>query len=481
MGDAVEEQVAGATSAIAAALDTLGGTDLGQVSAATLTTLVRSIARIESRLAAITARAVAVADRAGAVEASGATSATTWLADTTGSSTHSAAGAVHLSRALDEAPRVAASLEAGRLSTDKARTLARALDRGVLDGEAVDALVDDARTLPAGVFSRHVRAREAAADHRRLRRDEQWARQRRSVTSRRLDDGSVEGTFRLDPVAGDTVLAALRANATRDPADTPSDQRRSRAQRHADALEAIARHALDRGAGGDELNVRPHVSVVVPVEALSPRLEDAIEAGAIGTTDQGTLLSAHAVRAILCDATVRRVVVDPAGQPLDVGRATREWSGAQRAASAAVDGGCRGPRCDRPFTWTQLHHVDWWSRGGRTDLARGIPLCHHCHRLVHDDGWRVDLDPATRVATWTSPLGRSVTTLPRGPAAGRGPVSPTAPPHDPAVGPSGDGHARRWVTHEPPDPPGARARAPGRGVPTALDLDLDLGLDLDVG
>jgi hypothetical protein len=468
--DTCLERVAAATSAIEGALDTLGTTQLEELSAATLTTFVRSLARIESRLAGITARAVAAADQVGAVDESGATSATTWLADTTGSTTHSAAGAVRLARALRESPTVAARLGEGELSADKARALARAIDRGVLDGNAVEALADDAHDLPAGVFSRLVRAREAAVDHDRLRRDEQWARERRSVTSRRLDDGSLEGTFRLDPLAGDTVETALRALATPDASGTPPEARRTMAQRRADALEALARHALDRGIGGDELNVRPHVSVVVPVEALSPRLDEAVDAGAGGTSDQGTLLSAQSVRSILCDAAVRRVVVSPTGQPLDVGRSTREWSGAQRAASAAVDGGCRGPRCDRPFTWTQLHHVDWWSRGGRTDLARGLPLCTHCHRLVHDQGWTIDLDATTRHVTWRSPDGHTVTTRPRGPAADRHTVSPTPTGRgDPTTAPKGSADAapaqRTWVAFDPEEPP-VRARS---DLPDATD------------
>ena len=409
-------RLADVTSAVERAVDRLVATDLDAADASEVTALVRTLARIESRLAGVTARAVGVAQRSGAIEGSGATSATTWLADQTGSTTHSAAAAVRLGRALEEAPTLAASVADGSLTADTAGSLARAIDRGVLGPEAVDQLVDEARDLPAGVLARAVRAREALEDHRRLRRDERWARQRRSHSHRRLEDGSVEGTYRLDPLAGELWLTAVQTLATPDPADVAAEDQRTRGQREADAIEALARLLLDGGTADTGATVRPHVTVVVPVAALHPDGETAERAGALGTTDRGTVLSTATVRQLLCDATVRRLVVDPEGRPLDVGRATRTWSGAQRAASAAVDGGCRGPSCDRPFGWTQLHHIDWWSRGGRTDLDRAVPLCTHCHHLVHDDGWTVDLDAPTRIATWTSPGGQVVTTRARGPA-----------------------------------------------------------------
>ena len=417
MATATVVRLAEVTSAVETAVDALVATDVESADAVEVTALVRALARIGSRLAGVTARAVGVAERVGAVDGAGSSSVTRWLADETGSTTHSAAAAVRLSRAMDAAPSLAAGVANGSLTADKAGSLARAIDRGVLDAQAVDGLVDDARRLPAGMVARTVREREARADQQRLRRDERWARQRRSHSHRRSEDGSVEGHYRLDPLAGETFLTALEAWLQPDPADTPDGQRRTRAQREADALVAMAQATLDTGATGTGATVRPHVTVVVPVAMLHPDGDAAEQAGVIGTTDRGTVLSVAATRSLLCDATVRRLVVDPQGRPLDVGRATRTWSGAQRAASAAVDGGCRGPSCDRPFGWTQLHHIDWWSRGGRTDLDRAVPLCTRCHHLVHDDGWSVELDPTSRLATWTSPDGRVLTCRPRGPAA----------------------------------------------------------------
>ncbi len=38
---------------------------------------------------------------------------------------------------------------------------------------------------------------------------------------------------------------------------------------------------------------------------------------------------------------------------------------------------------------TSPHHIEFWARGGRSDLPNLLPLCYHHHRLVHEAGWQV--------------------------------------------------------------------------------------------
>jgi len=76
-------------------------------------------------------------------------------------------------------------------------------------------------------------------------------------------------------------------------------------------------------------------------------------------------------------------------QPLEVGRATRVVSAAQRAALAVRDGGCRFPGCDRPPAWCEAHHLRHWLHGGATDLANLVLLCRAHHRAVHEGGQRL--------------------------------------------------------------------------------------------
>jgi hypothetical protein len=76
-------------------------------------------------------------------------------------------------------------------------------------------------------------------------------------------------------------------------------------------------------------------------------------------------------------------------QPLEVGRATRVVSPAQRAALAVRDGGCRYPGCDRPVAWCDAHHLRHWLHGGPTDLENLVLLCRAHHRAVHEGSQRL--------------------------------------------------------------------------------------------
>jgi HNH endonuclease len=77
-------------------------------------------------------------------------------------------------------------------------------------------------------------------------------------------------------------------------------------------------------------------------------------------------------------------------QPLDVGRATRVVSPAQRSALVVRDGGCVYPDCDRPPGWCEAHHLVHWLDGGPTDLPNLALLCRAHHRAVHEGGWRLE-------------------------------------------------------------------------------------------
>lgn len=399
------------------------GDDLTNRSPTELRAFARDVTRQVARLEGLRGRIAGAAESSGAVDVDGASSSAVWLADATGGTPRAASSTVALGRAMKQVPTLADAVSAGRVGAEHAGAIARAADRGVLDTAQLDSLVAEATALPAGVFTRHVRAEEARTGQSRLRRDERYARDRRRADWGWTDDGHFfEGSFRLPRLDGAVVETALNALTLPDAADTPDDARRTPTHRRADAVSQLGRLTLERGETSLVRSVKPHVTVTVPVAMFEPGTDEAPDAaaeaaGAVGTLPDGTLLSAAATRRLLCDAAVRRLVLDPAGEPLDVGRATRTWSGAQRAAVAAVDGGCRGPGCDRPFGWTDIHHIRWWRRQGRTSITNGIALCGRCHDLVHHNGWNLSMDPASREANWTSPTGRTVVTRPRGPAA----------------------------------------------------------------
>src|SRR4029077_15798301 len=94
-----------------------------------------------------------------------------------------------------------------------------------------------------------------------------------------------------------------------------------------------------------------------------------------GDLEYSLPVSAETVQRLACDGTITRVVLAPESVVIDVGRARRGVAGAPLRARTARDGHCRGPRCDRPASWSDAHHVIHWSKGGETDLANMVLLC----------------------------------------------------------------------------------------------------------
>ena len=151
---------------------------------------------------------------------------------------------------------------------------------------------------------------------------------------------------------------------------------RTPAQRRAAALAELARRAVGADPG------RPTIAVTISVDDLQAR------------TGFGPRRPRPAVRCrprrarrLACDASVVRVVTDGASEPLDVGRASRTVSPAQRRALTIRDRGCVFPGCDRPPGWCDGHHIVHWADGGPTDLANLALLCHHHHKAMHEGRW----------------------------------------------------------------------------------------------
>ena len=84
-----------------------------------------------------------------------------------------------------------------------------------------------------------------------------------------------------------------------------------------------------------------------------------------------------------CDATIQRVLITPAGKPLDIGRRTRVIPEHIRTALIIRDNGCIFPHCGKPPGWTEGHHVQHWSHGGPTSLDNLVLLCSRHHHDIH--------------------------------------------------------------------------------------------------
>ncbi len=114
---------------------------------------------------------------------------------------------------------------------------------------------------------------------------------------------------------------------------------------------------------------------------------------------------------------VRNGVVLHAPGELNLGRGARHANRAQRRALRALYATCAVPRCRTHFTRCKVHHIVWWSNGGRTDFDNLLPVCVHHHHKIHDSGWDVALG-RNRQLTITLPDGSVMSTGPPNRRAG---------------------------------------------------------------
>lgn len=206
----------------------------------------------------------------------------------------------------------------------------------------------------------------------------------------RLDDAAL-----FDAIA--TVIDAKSAPLT-------ADDDRPTPQRQAEALAEVCGYVLDHGDVPDCGGRRPHLNVLIRLEDLEARCRSAI-------LDFGGGLSPQGLRLLACDAAVVPIVLNGAGQPLDVGRATRVIPDGLRRAVAARDRGCSYPCCGRPLSWCQVHHILSWYDGGETKLDNCTILCRAHHRLLHSgSGWTVRIAaglPEFIPPAWISPTAKT--------------------------------------------------------------------------
>ena len=273
---------------------------------------------------------------------------------------------------------------------------------------------------------RRLRRAVLAADPTQARKRAQRAHAERRLDWWALEDGMAELRLIAPAAAVLGVYTAAdqlarRRGAGLTPSDCgwePLDARRSDAL--ADLVNAAIRSDADTPSA-----IWPRTAVHITMDlptALGLRDTPAHLAG------YGPL-PAELARALAADGSWRRLIHEPlTGALLDQGHASYLPSAALTRFIQNRDHTCRFPGCHRPATRCDLDHTIRYNAsspdGGRTDRHNLGALCRHHHRLKHRGGWKLQRDPASAAATWTSPTGHHYTVA--------------AHDHRPEAGPSPD-------------------------------------------
>jgi 5-methylcytosine-specific restriction endonuclease McrA len=117
--------------------------------------------------------------------------------------------------------------------------------------------------------------------------------------------------------------------------------------------------------------------------------------------DDGPAISVSTADMLTCTATLSWILHDHDGTVLDVGRRHRKPTAALRRAVRERDHSrCRYPGCESRRV--DLHHIQYWSNGGKTKLINLISLCKHHHTLVHDHGYLIAAGPGGTFGFYTA-------------------------------------------------------------------------------
>jgi hypothetical protein len=307
--------------------------------------------------------------------------------------------------ALETLPDLSRASSSGELRIDKVVELARF---ATFQSEA--GLIAWARFVSCWAVRRR-----ADLTVRRSLEDAQQAERGRFLSWWYLDEGRRFGLEGELPAAqGALVARALQRVADGIPVMPGEEGGSAFADaRRADALVAVcsARVASDAD---------PERAMVVVHAQLADLVAD--DGGA--EVEGGAAIHAETARRLACNARVQTVIEDESGEPIRMGRITREPSAAMMRQLRYRDVECRFPGCGaRRFT--QAHHIVWWGDGGRTDLDNLLLVCFFHHKLVHEHGWTVQRD-ADGPIRWLRPDGSIHRAGPGPPGDVVAPAAPSA-------------------------------------------------------
>ena len=275
----------------------------------------------------------------------------------------------------EQFPSTLAALRAGEITVGHARVIARVGADPDHAGESD--LLEMARGVPVDLFGRMTRQierhpKDVGAEHRR-QHENRWASLVQDPDgSWRLSAYFGYDTGKRISLAFNQMVRAYRNDTAINGIDrmtglTPQ-------QRRADALVNLI---TDEGP-----HRRPKTTllVIADYDTVAGELRNL-------RYDDGMPVPPDQVANLAVDAQIVPAIFNAEGEPLWLGRTQRHASAGQRMVLAARDGGCA--ICSSPAERCEPHHIEWFSRGGNTDIDNLALLCDRCHHLIHDDGWQL--------------------------------------------------------------------------------------------
>jgi hypothetical protein len=307
-------------------------------------------------------------------------------------------------RVCSEMPQFDDALASGACTSGHLDALAH-LTKGLTDEErsdlslVIDDLVADATTKPIALFERTTKATidKIREMHRPGSDADELDRQRTASKVKRWTDrdtGMKQTLISLDPLRDASLHAVIDAHLATLRQD-PANQNRPFDELKIEAVMAAVNTST--GATGQRV---PEIVIHVDHESAC----HGRHADTVCETVDGQPMPISTVQRLCCEAIITAVIVNPDGTIDQICAEQRTANRAQRRQLAAMYATCAHPHCEVAFSNCRIHHIQWWTKGGKTILSNLLPLCETHHHLVHEGGWNLQMDDRRRV-TWVRPDG----------------------------------------------------------------------------
>src|SRR5216683_3931653 len=318
-------------------------------------------------------------DKSGEYKADGALSLIAWLRWKCKLSGGAAMERVEIARQLEKLPQTQAAFAHGEVGFQHVAVLAHTAEHVGAAAVRKDetSLLQSARTMDPGQFVTVAKNFEHRIDVAGALAEANRAYERRYFHISEPENGLVRLDGLVDVEGGATLRTALQ------PFMKPvKDGARSFGKRSVDALMELCRQGS--GSKRDGAGPRPQLIIRASLDTLA-----GIPGAPAGELEGGGTVPTETVQRYACDSAISRIT----GQgelEHELNHASRTLPAPTRRALEARDRHCVFPGCTRPPIWCDGHHLVWWTRGGATALPNLALMCRPHHRMVHEEGWRLD-------------------------------------------------------------------------------------------